>query len=224
VTEQLREKIFGVEEDSRIGSLPELAESLGVGIVTVQQAARVLEHEGLLHVRRGPGGGYYGRRPDVTVLERTLAAFMRTYPATWEEALDLTSLLFNEVCAAAAACQDAGLRTELTSISKSVSLCEGIPEMGELEGKLQELLFRMVKRPLFALLTQVTLHFSAQQHGQYIYTGVMNLQKWRSGRQRIIAAILEGDPELARFEAMRNNRRVIMSWLASSQPSRKSPR
>jgi DNA-binding IscR family transcriptional regulator len=36
--------------------------------VTVQQAARVLEHEGLLAVRRGPGGGYYGTRPDEAAL------------------------------------------------------------------------------------------------------------------------------------------------------------
>ena len=55
--EALREMVFAAEPDSRIGSLPDLARRLGVGIGTVQQAARVLEHEGLLEVRRGPGGG-----------------------------------------------------------------------------------------------------------------------------------------------------------------------
>ncbi|HMO67746.1 MAG TPA: GntR family transcriptional regulator, partial [Novosphingobium sp.] len=54
---RLREIIFAHEAGEQIGSLPELAKALGVGIVTVQQAARVLEHEGLLEVRRGPGGG-----------------------------------------------------------------------------------------------------------------------------------------------------------------------
>ena len=68
--ESLRDRIFAQEEGELIGSLPELARALGVGIVTIQQAARILEHEGLLEVRRGPGGGYYGRRPDAAVLER----------------------------------------------------------------------------------------------------------------------------------------------------------
>ncbi len=61
-TAVLRERIFAVAEGERIGSLHELARSLEVGIVTLQQVARVLEHEGLLEVRRGPGGGYYGAR------------------------------------------------------------------------------------------------------------------------------------------------------------------
>ena len=51
--ERLREMIYATEPESRIGSLTSLAETLGVGIVTVQQAARILEHEGLLEVRRG---------------------------------------------------------------------------------------------------------------------------------------------------------------------------
>jgi GntR family transcriptional repressor for pyruvate dehydrogenase complex len=104
--EALRERIFAMSDGDLIGSLPDLARVLGVGIVTIQQAARILEHEGLLDVRRGPGGGYYGRRPDAATLERSLAAFMRSRPASWEEALDMTSLLFNELAAAAALCRD----------------------------------------------------------------------------------------------------------------------
>src|SRR5688500_6419052 len=61
---QLRDIILEREPGANIGSLKEVAQMLGVGIVTVQQAARILEHEGLLAVRRGPGGGYHGTRPD----------------------------------------------------------------------------------------------------------------------------------------------------------------
>jgi len=71
---QLRDVILAREPNTQIGSLNEVAELLGVGIVTVQQAARILEHEGLLAVRRGPGGGYYGTRPDEAALERAFAA------------------------------------------------------------------------------------------------------------------------------------------------------
>jgi GntR family transcriptional repressor for pyruvate dehydrogenase complex len=66
--ERLRDLLFAVPADTRLGALPELARKLGVGIVTVQQAARILEHEGLLEVRRGPGGVYYGTRTDDAAL------------------------------------------------------------------------------------------------------------------------------------------------------------
>src|SRR5947209_1303128 len=104
--EGLRNLLFAAPSGTRLGTLPELARKFGVGIVTVQQAARVLEHEGLLEVRRGPGGGYYGTRPDDAALERAIAAYMRVHPTSFEEAADITSLLFNELVPAACACRD----------------------------------------------------------------------------------------------------------------------
>lgn len=210
---QLRDRIFASEPDARIGSLSGLAEELGVGIVTVQQAARILEHEGLLEVRRGPGGGYYGKRPDAAVLERSLAAYMRTEPASWEEALDMTSLLFNELAAAAAGCADPALRGELAAFAETVADCADEPAMATMEQAFQDLLFRMVNRPLFELLTRVTLSFSANLPAEAMFRGLIGLDRWKAGRQRIIAAILEGDSELARFEADRQNRRVLMGGL-----------
>jgi len=209
--------IFAAEPDMRIGSLSGLAEVLGVGIVTVQQAARVLEHEGLLEVRRGPGGGYYGKRPDAAVLERSLAAYMRTEPASWEEALDMTSLLFNELVAAAAACEEPGLRAELAAFAATVDACPDEPAMAVMEQTFQDLLFRMVNRPLFELLTRVTLSFSASLPSEAMFRGLIGLDRWKDGRHKIIAAILAGDRELARFEADRNNRRVLMAGLQARQ-------
>ena len=86
----LRDLVFAAEPGAMIGSLQDLAKALGVGVVTLQQAARVLEHEGLLEARRGPGGGYYGARPDQAALERSLGAYMRMHAASYEEALEIT--------------------------------------------------------------------------------------------------------------------------------------
>lgn len=211
--ERLRELIFAQEPDTQIGSLPELARALGVGIVTVQQAARILEHEGLLEVRRGPGGGYYGRRPDAAVLERSLAAYMRTEPASWEEALDMTSLLFNELCAAAAACDDRGLQDELRGFALTLARSGNELDVGEQEQLFQDLLFRMVDRPLFALLTRVTLRFAQSRPAGSAIRGAFTGEEWKAGRRRIIDAILRNDEELARFEANRSNRRILLTWL-----------
>lgn len=219
-TDALRELIFAREPDELIGSLPDLARLLGVGIVTVQQAARILEHEGALEVRRGPGGGYYGKRPDAAALERSLAAYMRTRPHGWEEALDMTSLLFNELCAAAAHEGDAALHPELRGIADRIDLCQREIDTGEWEEEFQDLLFRMVERPLFELLTRVTLRFSTTRpRTEPIYRDAAAIEGWKAGRHRIIDAILARDGDLARFEANRSNREVVLDWLRRARGS-----
>lgn len=203
----LRDRVFAAEPGALIGSLQDLAKSLGVGIVTLQQAARVLEHEGLIEARRGPRGGYYGARPDEAALERAIAVYLRTHPASFGEALNITSLLFTELCAEAARCTDPALRTELAALLPRADSCAD-DQRGELERDLQDLLFRMVRWPLFELLTQVTLRFAETRGGYVLDTRA--LAEYRNGRCRVIAAILAGDVELARFEADRSNRRAVM--------------
>lgn len=216
-TAVLRERIFATPPGSLIGSLHGLARSLEVGIVTLQQAARVLEHEGLLDVKRGPGGGYYGARPDDASLERAFDAYLRVHPTTWEEALDMTSLLFNELVAAAAACGDADLRKELGGMTDRVEACATEADLGAFEFEFQELLFRMVRRPLFEMLTRVTLHYATTRDGASIHALDHDMEEWKAGRRRIIGAILGHDGTLARFEADRSNRAVILRHLASAR-------
>lgn len=217
--EQLRKLIFEAEPGERIGSLRSLAEALGVGIVTVQQAARVLEHEGLLDVRRGPGGGYYGKRPDARTLERSLDAYLRTEPASWQEVLDLTSLLFNELAAAAADCTDLALQANLRMVLASITNSTPGAPVGPLEQDFQDALFQMVERPLFKLLTRMALRFSEDRIEDERFQNLFSFEVWADGRRRIINAILENDADLARFEANRNNRLVIQKAIAVARTS-----
>lgn len=211
--ERLRDMLFAVPAETRLGALPELARKLGVGIVTVQQAARILEHEGLLEVRRGPGGGYYGTRPDDAALERAIAAYMRVHPASFEEAADITSLLFNELVPAAAACRDERLHAALAALADTIDACNTEAERWTFEEAFQDLLFRMVQRPLFEVLTRVTLRFATIRSAPLIDASRAGVAEWKAGRHRIIAAILAQDAELARFEADRSNRRAVLGGL-----------
>lgn len=212
VAEALRERIFSSSPGEHIGSLHELARSLGVGIVTVQQAARILEHEGLLDVRRGPSGGYFGRRPDMAALERAISAYLRSEPASLGEVLDMTSLLFNELCAAAARCEDAAQHEELRRIASAIGGCDSEAGIGALEEALQDQLFRMVNRPFFQLITHIALGMAASEFGHRSGLAInFGLERWRDSRRVIIDAILRRDPLLARFEADRRNRAVVMT-------------
>jgi len=213
-TETLRDRIFACAPGTLLGALHQLARELEVGIVTLQQAARVLEHEGLLEVRRGPGGGYYGARPDDAALERSLSSYMRMHPAGYQEALDMTSLLFTELATAAARCTDTSLRARLQALGEETATYRSMAEFGEFEEAFQELLFQMVRRPLFEMLTRVTLHHASGEGGRVVEVAGIGFESWRDGRRRIIAAILAGDPDLARFEANRQNRAVVMAHRA----------
>ena len=207
----MRDRILAREAGEQIGSLPSLARELGVGIVTIQQAARILEHEGVLEVKRGPGGGYYGKRPGLADLERVLGAYLRSDPASWNEIVDITSLLFTRLCTSAARCTDALKQAELRSIGQRISACEDEDALSGLESALHDILFGMVNQPLFELLSRATLGTARKSHSEDLIPGGLGFDRWRAGRMRIIAAILEQDPALAGFEADRQNRQILVA-------------
>ncbi len=205
----LREIIMAREPGAQIGSLNEVSELLGVGIVTVQQAARVLEHEGLLSVRRGPGGGYYGARPDEAALERALATYMRVHGAKFGDGLQMLSLLEYEIAPAAARCDDAALHEEMRALVARIDACDTEEARIAFENESRQLLFRMDSRPLFELISRVGQQMFAGVPRSPLFGGADGVAAWKEGRRRIFEAILRRDDELARFEAGRFHREVV---------------
>lgn len=214
-TDKLRELILTREPETQIGSLNEVAQILGVGIVTVQQAARILEHEGLLAVRRGPGGGYYGVRPDEAALGRSLAAYMRVHGFGYREALEMISLLDCEIIPAAALCRDERLRERMRALSERIDGCKTGAQRFEFENELRDLLYKMVARPLIELLTRATGSLYKRNANDPIFQGDEGVAAWKASKHRILQAILNGDEELSRFEAERYRQQVLMRLRAS---------
>jgi GntR family transcriptional regulator, transcriptional repressor for pyruvate dehydrogenase complex len=215
---KLRTLILARDPDSQIGSLTELAGLFGVGIVTVQQAARILEHEGLLLVRRGPGGGYYGTRPDEAALERSVVAYLQVHGSGHREAAEVTTLLRTEIIAGASGCSDPQLCEALSALSARIDLCDTADKRAALEAELYQLLFKMVARPLFELLTRVSWRLYDPNSVPVLYPGAEGVAAWKTAKRRVIRAILEQDEELARFEAMRDRQ----DYLARLQRARRS--
>jgi DNA-binding FadR family transcriptional regulator len=202
---KLREMILAREPDTQIGSLREIAKTLGVGIVTVQQVARVLEHEGFLEVRRGHDGGYYGARPNEAALQRSISGYLLVHRSSskYHEAIDVVTLLDCELMATAALCTNESLREQLRILSESID-SRGTSELRvAFENEMHDVLFRMVNRPLMELLARVAMrHYTDHPHTT-LYVGEEGVVRWRTQRHEIVRAILRRDPELARFEAAR---------------------
>lgn len=206
---RLREQILAREPGARLGSLNEVAQLLGVGIVTVQQAARVLEHEGLLAVRRGPGGGYYGDRPDEAALERAFATYMHLHGFDYHDSLEVMSLFDCEMIPAAARADDGEQRDALRELHGRIEQCDTADERIRFERELREVLFKLVERPLLELLCRITTQLHGVQSRPLLFSDAEGVRAWKDGRRRILEAILQRDDELARFESERYRREVL---------------
>jgi len=214
IADRLRDRILARPSGEYLGSLSEVAEELGVGIVTVQQAARILEHEGLLCVRRGPGGGYYGARPDHAAIERAFATYLRVHDIGYREAFELTVLLDCDIIRAAATGLAQPQAQTITALAAQLERCATADERIQFEVDFRETLLGIVERPLLELLSRVAMQLYTAQSDPALFADAVALEEWRQGRRRILAAILQGDEELANFEAHRF-RRMVMAWTAS---------
>lgn len=214
VADRLRDLILAQPPDAHLGSLTEVATELDVGIVTVQQAARILEHEGLLAVKRGPGGGYYGARPDHAAIERAFATYMRVYDIGYREAFELTVLLDCDIIRAASMVLSDAPSAKITALLVQLDNCITPADRIQFEVDFRETLFGIVARPLLELLSRVAMQLYTAQSDPAVFAGAVALEEWRQGRRRILDAILRGDEELANFEANRY-RRMVMDWAAA---------
>lgn len=214
---KLKAIIIAQEPGNLIGSLPSLAKDLGVGLVTIQQAARVLEHEGFLKVRRGNSGGYYGSRPDAAALGRAMAGFLQIDRSHEQEAIRIMTLLDCDLMPAAALSANEPLRDRLRDLAPLIDDRESPEQRGAFEEEMQNILYSMVDRPLMEMLARVTMQHSAMSARVPIYTGADGVARWKRERHSIIDAILRRDPGLARFEAQRRREDILERLSLSDQ-------
>jgi GntR family transcriptional repressor for pyruvate dehydrogenase complex len=205
---RMRDMVLASKPHARIGSLREIARELEVGIVTIQQAARVLEHEGLLEVRRGAAGGYYSTQPNEDVLVRAMSAYLLFHKSFEHEPVEIMTLFDCDLMPSAALCQDEALRHELRALEKTIDMRETSEELVAFETAMHDILFRMVDRPMMELLAHVTMRHYTEHPSISFYQGAEGRAEWRRQRHRIIRAILECDEDLAWYEA--NRRRLYL--------------
>lgn len=216
---KLRDLILARAVGANIGSLKDVAQMLQVGIVTLQQAARILEHEGLLAVRRGPGGGYYGTRPDEAALERGFAAYLRVHGFSYRESQQLLALLDCELMPAAARCRDEKLLQTIAELRERVDRCDTAELRVEFETELRRTLFKMVSQPLIEFVVRVTGRLYTHPRSVMLFAGEEGVRVWKAGRSRILSAILQHDDELARFEAERYRKEVLARLQRYDEPT-----
>jgi DNA-binding FadR family transcriptional regulator len=203
--------ILSQEPWTQIGSLSVLVERLNVGVVTVQQAARILENEGFLEVRRGPGGGYFGKRPSEANLEHSLVEYLRMHTSAYRDALELLMTLKGEAIAAAARCREPDVLERLQAIRERIVASHSREQRLAIEEDFRLTIHAMSDRPLLSLFAGATARFVHEHAPPALVLDEQDELAWKAANIRVIDAILAGDEELALFESSRLSRHIGVS-------------
>jgi DNA-binding FadR family transcriptional regulator len=103
VARTLREQILSLSADGVfLGPEEELTERLGTSRPTLRQAARLLEHENLLVVRRGAAGGFFSRLPSAQAVSHVAAVYLRSKRTSLGDLNRAAALIVPEIARLAA--------------------------------------------------------------------------------------------------------------------------
>lgn len=207
---ELRSIIWSSEEGKLLGSEDDLMLLVGASRPTVRQAARLLEREGLIKVRRGINGGYFGSRPSVEIIEASVSAYLQTVVARTEEVTEIASMLWLIVTRKAARLETAEKKTLIQQLKKEfLKIKDNIPihELIEIEVKSQKKIFELTHSGYIEMIFHINRMFASQrdegtamhpisqeEHEQFVHT-------WRSARLLEFEAIADGNAPLSEMAA-----------------------
>lgn len=209
---RLRAAVLEVPEGAFLGSEDALQQRLDVSRPTMRQAARLVEREGLLKVRRGNQGGYFGARPDAGFVETTVAAYLEVLKARPEDLAKIATALWVEAVRAAAELRTADtaalaqrFRREIRAIADNT----GFSEILALEQKICRHVFRLVDSPYIELIFNINANFTRRQMPERpadrdgTDAHLAFVQAWRRARLMELEAVSDGDVEVAVLAAKR---------------------
>lgn len=221
---RLREIILSREEGAFLGSQEDLVQQLGVGRVTLKQTARILEHEGLLDVRRGVSGGYYGARPDIGGVERAVAIYLRVKQSGFGEALQVAGVLTCEILRRAALSTDEDGRAKLRVLMDKIAeprVLSDRPYLEQLEREFTDVICQLADTPLGELMLRVTMRMFFEAPFE-ILPDPKHGTEWQRARLNECRAILAHDADFAQIVA-REFGRVLQSGLQATGHAGRSP-
>lgn len=203
--DRLRGVVLQSEAGTLIGSEEALIAQLGCSRSTVRQVARLLEREGLLRVKRGINGGYFGSRPNAETIEETVSAYLHTLTMDPSDITILASALWVEALRKAAG-KDREKREEtcdrLRPMFKAIPDKASFDSMRELELSAQAAVFELADAAYIQLIFDINVAFSRRRFPTPVTDDdsaahLDFVRKWRDAKVMELNAVAAGDRELA---------------------------
>jgi GntR family transcriptional regulator, transcriptional repressor for pyruvate dehydrogenase complex len=216
----LREEIMsgdmsGVEGERFLGSEQELLGLLGVSQPTLRQAVRMLEHEQLITVRRGVGGGLFSRRPTEQGVTQTASVFLRAQGTTYGDLNDTVSTMVTE-CARLAALNPDAAQRERPLRFYDEHLPDGLDEhvtgaeFVVLAGRFDILLAELTGNPTLELFVTMLMDLAQPAAGARLFS-FDRMGECVAAHTSVARAVAEGRSDVA-ARRMRAYLARIRSW------------
>jgi DNA-binding FadR family transcriptional regulator len=182
-----------------LGSETELIERYGISRAVFREAIRLVEHQNVARMRRGPGGGLVVAEPGVNTVISAVVLFLLRVDATLDEVFD-TRLVLEEIVV-----QIASRRIDddgITAIGATLAAEAAAPghDQRQLHGELARATGNPVLELFIETLNQIALFYYAHPQGR----STPEFSKSLRAHQRIAEAVLERNPDVAR-ERMRRH-------------------
>lgn len=195
-----------------LGSEDELLVRLGVSRPTLRQAAKMVERDRMISVRRGTRGGYYAERPDARDAIQSLARFLRIKGASLADVIQVTRPVSEEAAAAAARRRSGEDIENLRALLARVDSHDTPRELIAVELEMARLISRIGGNPVVELVMEIGYSFGLDERGSDLYADRARRERARAMQRNLLGAIIEGDPDIARL-MMRRRSRQFDAWL-----------
>lgn len=205
---RLRKMVLAQGEGGFLGSEEELIRRLDISRPTFRQAARLLEHEQLLRIRRGPGGGFFSRRPSMDGVVHMASICLMDRQARLIHMVRAGSPLMESAAEQAAGLPDQGERARLLAFCADNEPSGGEMQVAafvRLSEEFSQLLESMTGNPVMALFLHIVRQLAAALRAVEGMTPEYMQSYWQL-MQQLAQAVNDGDVEIARIVARRLNK------------------
>lgn len=200
------------EEGAYLGAEQDLLARLGISRPTLRQAAKIVESDRLISVRRGTNGGFYAERPAAADAIRTLTRFLRLRGTTLRDIMAMNRLVTEEAAVLACACTREDLRARLAAFVATIDANDTPGAVIRAETALARLIAEMSGNPAIELVLAIGYGFGLEEQGVVIYQDPAERAEARKLQHDLCRAILDSDAEIARL-MMRRRSAMAALWI-----------
>lgn len=202
-------------EGSFIGAEDDLLARFRVSRPTLRQAAKIVENDRLLSVRRGIRGGFYASRPDAADAIRTLARYLRLKGGTLGDILVVSRLVSEEAAARACSSSDPELRSRIEQFLGQIDANDSPSALIKAESTLVQLISEMSGNPAIELVMAIGFSFGMEEQEVALFREEEHRKTARTLQRQLCQAILDRDGEIARV-IMRRRSATMLEWVEQS--------
>jgi len=198
-----------------LGAEDVLIAQFGCSRSTIRQAARLLEREGVLKVKRGQYGGYFAARPDASTIERAVSTYLETLEIDTSDVTLIASALWVEAMRKAANVEPERRMEVVERLQQRVeAIADDAQFRKVLDAELvtQDEIFALSRSAYIKLIFDINLEFASRNLHLTEPDGQDSsdpdfVRDWRHAKLLELGALAKGSRELAGMAA-RYSRKV----------------